>query len=243
MQGRVSGLIQAGGALLLICPALNDWPDYPDPEYLKLAPYPEQKSVITGLYLKRWVRLLTSLSGIERYTPENDAPIPSLNISQPDAPLSQACTTDQRDAIEAICKTVTGQRRRPAIISADRGRGKSAALGLAAGKLLSSGQTQNIIVTASGFKQVGSVFKHAQAVLSDAEFLAKRKRLQHAHGSLNYIAADSLISNTQDCDLLIVDEASTLGIARLETLLKRYPRLGMLVEQAVAGVSRLNSGN
>lgn len=223
--GRVSGLIQAGGALLLICPPLDDWPDYPDPEHLKLAPYPEQKSVIAGLYLKRWVRLLTSPGGIERYTPENDASIPPIKTSKPDAPLSQACTTDQQRAIEAICKTVTGQRRRPAIISADRGRGKSAALGLAAGKLLTSGQAKNIIVTASGFKQVGSVFKHAQAILPDAEFLANRKCLQHAHGRLSYVAADSLISKIQNCDLLIVDEASTLGIARLEALLRLYPRI------------------
>ncbi|MCP4008187.1 MAG: tRNA(Met) cytidine acetyltransferase, partial [Proteobacteria bacterium] len=135
------------------------------------------------------------------------------------------CTNDQQVAIKAVCKTLTGQRRRPAIISADRGRGKSAALGLAAGQLLASHQAQTIFATASSYKQVASIFKHAHAVLPDAAMPANRKCLHHAHGSLNYIAADSLISNKQDCDLLIVDEASTLGIARLEALLKLYPRI------------------
>jgi tRNA(Met) cytidine acetyltransferase len=237
--GRVSGLVQAGGALLLCCPALEDWPDYHDPEYLKLAPYPQQAETIKGLYLKRWVRLLSSLNGIECYTDAIQTAIPVLKACPPDAAHSQACTPDQQHAIDAVLSVVQGQRRRPAIISADRGRGKSAALGLAAGQLLATQQVQSIILTASSMSQVGSVFKHAHAVLPDSILHARQKGLQHPHGSIRYIAADALIAKQHECGLLIVDEASTLGVARLEALLKHYPRIAFSgTEQGYEGSGR-----
>ena len=237
--GRVSGLVQAGGALLLICPALEDWPDYHDPEYLKLVPYPLQVETIKGFYLKRWVRLLSSLDGIERYTAATQTAIPALRACPPGAAISQACTPDQQGAIQTVLSVVQGQRRRPAIISADRGRGKSAALGLAAGQLLATQQVQSIILTASSMSQVGSVFKHAHAVLPDAILDTRQKRLQHPHGNIRYIAADSLVAKQHECDLLIVDEASTLGVARLEALLKRYPRIAFSgTEQGYEGSGR-----
>lgn len=237
--GRVSGLVQAGGVLLLLCPTFEDWPDYHDPEYLKLVPYPQQPETLEGFYLKRWVRLLKSLNGIEYYTAATQTAIPALRACPPDAAISQACTPDQQDAIGAVLRVVQGKRRKPAIISADRGRGKSAALGLAAGQLLATQQVQNIILTASSMSQVGSVFKHAHAVLPDAIMHSRQKRLQHPHGNIRYIAADSLIEKYHECDLLIVDEASTLGVARLEALLKRYPRIAFSgTEQGYEGSGR-----
>ena len=223
--GRASGLVQAGGALLLISPALDDWPEHPDPEYLKLAPYPLQAETNKGFYLKRWIRLLNSLNGIEYYTAAIQTAIPALKACRACTTISQACTPDQQVAIETVLRVAQGQRRRPAIISADRGRGKSAALGLAAGQLLATQQVQNIILTASSMSQVGSVFKHALAVLPDATLHTRQKRLNHHHGTIRYIAIDSLIEKHHECDLLIVDEASTLGVAWLEALLKRYPRI------------------
>jgi tRNA(Met) cytidine acetyltransferase len=223
--GRVSGLVQAGGALVLICPTFQNWPVYPDPETDKLTPYPMGHQTIPGFYLRRWVRVLKSLTGIEHYTVDDFTDIPVVEAKIPAPPLSEACTSEQQQAVDAICKTARGHRRRPALISASRGRGKSAALGLAAGKLLASRRAQTIIVTASSFNQVSSVFKHAQAVLPDAEMAVAKKCLQHAHGTLRYISADVLIECPEKCDLLIVDEASTLGVARLAAVLEHYPRV------------------
>jgi len=237
--GRVSGLVQAGGALLILSPTLEDWPTYPDPEHLKLAPYPVEAKNISSFYLKRWVRLLSSLQGIERYRTETGSAIPSIVTSTPDSPPSRACTDDQQYAVDAVLHAVRGQRRRPAIITADRGRGKSAALGLAAGQLLASRQAKTIILTASRYEQLGSILKHAQAVLPDANQPTGHKRLEHPHGTLRYVAADALLEKSYDCDLLIVDEASTLGVARLEALLKRYPRIAFAgTEQGYEGSGR-----
>ncbi len=38
--GRTSGTIVAGGALVIICPQLEDWQNRPDPQSKKLTPYP-----------------------------------------------------------------------------------------------------------------------------------------------------------------------------------------------------------
>lgn len=223
--GRVSGLVQAGGALLVICPTLESWPDFPDPEYAKLVPYHEQAGTVRGYYLKRWVRLLGSLDGVECYTPDTPTCIPKLISCSPNFPPSKACTSDQQQAIESVISVVRGQRRRPAIISANRGRGKSAALGLAVGQLLDTLQVKTTLLTASSPGQVNSVFKHALAVLPGARLTNGGKRLEHSNGMLNYISADALITEPRECDLLIVDEASTLGVARLEALLLHYPRI------------------
>lgn len=223
--GRVSGLVQSGGALLLICPELNDWAAFPDPEISKLTAYPGEQKPIISNYLERWVRLLRELQGIEHYSPDTLHAIPPVTAHPPSHAADQPCTTDQQQAVQAVIRTACGKRRRPAILRASRGRGKSAALGLACGQLIATKQACRIIVTASGFRQAGTVFKHAQAVLSGSSMRVKQKCLHHSHGQLRYVAADLLIETPQECDLLIVDEASTLGVARLESLLKIYPRI------------------
>ncbi len=157
----------------------------------------------------------------------------------PDYLPSQACTRDQQQAIDSVISVVRGQRRRPAVISANRGRGKSAALGLAAGQLLDTQQLQNILLTASNSGQVKSVFKHALAVLPGARLSNGGKHLKHSYGTLSYVTADSLITEPRECDLLLVDEASTLGVARLEALLVRYPRIAFSgTEQGYEGSGR-----
>ena len=47
--------------------------------------------------------------------------------------------SEQQQAIQHVIKTVTGHRRRPLVLTANRGRGKSAALGIAAATLINEG--------------------------------------------------------------------------------------------------------
>ncbi len=222
--GRVSGTIIAGGALILVCPALAEWPEYPDPEKTKIASHPHALSDLNNHYIQRWVNYLISQNEIEIIS-SNDT-----NVAPIDAKLNlqtqgKACSEDQRLAVDAIVKVVRGKRRRPAVISADRGRGKSAALGLAAAELIQQQDAKIIIVTSLGYQNALQVFKHANAALLGSEFDPSTKTLSHPNGSIKYCAPDTLLESSLDCDLLLVDEAAALGMHQLRRLLKRYPRI------------------
>ena len=227
--GRTSGTIIAGGALLIICPQLDEWPAHADPQLKKLTPYSSVPKNSGSHYLRRWSKILTTLEGIEIHSPAGKTPVKPVIGETPKFALDKACTDDQAAAVEALIKTVTGQRRLPTIITADRGRGKSAAMGLAAAQLITLGKAQHIIVTSSGFNRVRSLFKHAHAALEDSDFNLPQKTLDHAQGRIRYVSADSLLAQRKedapDCDLLLVDEAATLGVSMLQELLLRFPRL------------------
>lgn len=127
------------------------------------------------------------------------------------APLScvpQALHLEQQQlAIKAIIKTVTGHRRRPLVLTANRGRGKSAALGMAAKQLVESG-FKKILICAPNKSATTTLFKHA----------GKSE-------SISFIAPDLLLQTKPACDLLMIDEAATLPVPMLETLTQHYSRL------------------
>ena len=123
-------------------------------------------------------------------------------------------TEDQQLAIQAILKVVHGHRRRPLVLSSDRGRGKSAALGMAAAELIKQGK-QRIIITAPSLATVDTVFKHAVKLLTDANDLAK----------ISFIAPDVLIESAQKADCVLVDEAAAIPASMLEKLLQNHSRI------------------
>ncbi len=223
--GRVSGTIVAGGALIIVCPELSAWADYADPEKSKLAPYGTTINEVGDHYLIRWLHLLGNRDGPLCLHPDEVQSIATINPRYIDAAANHAITPDQQAAVDAICKAATGRRKHPAVITAARGRGKSAALGLAAGSLIQAKSCRDIVVTSSGLQQLKALFKHAQAMLPDSRISVDGKVLQHPHGNLRYVAADRLTAQAIDCDLLLVDEAASLGVFRLLQLLKLYPRL------------------
>jgi len=223
MIGRVSGTLRAGGAMLIIHPA--DWAAYIDPQSSRLVPHPLPASTAAHHYIRRLHKLLAGFEGIEYFDAQGDTQPQAITIVQVQNPLDRAITPDQQNAIDAVCKAATARRKQPAILTAARGRGKSAALGLAAGRLIRDSGLRDIVVTARGYKSLHSLFKHAHAVLINSELQNAGKTLLHPQGRLRYISADRLIEQSPDCDLLIVDEAASLGVARLTELLKRYSRI------------------
>lgn len=201
--GIVSGTIAGGGMLILLIPPCDQW------------------TVISeSRFHARIFRLLTSTDAVFRITQGEQ--VPDLNehtganpISiAPTSPSGIAATPDQGRAIDAIHNVISGQRKRPAVLVADRGRGKSAALGIAAAQLL-NGRLKNILVTGHSRKAVQSVFDHAAGICDQAP------------AGLHWISPDQLLRQLPECDLLLIDEAASIHLHKLERLLKRYPRIAM----------------
>ena len=123
-------------------------------------------------------------------------------------------TTEQQHAIEKIVKTVTGHRRRPLVLTANRGRGKSASLGIAAGTLINQG-IPKIIICAPNKQAATTLYKHAKLTFNHPDDLQK----------LQFIAPDALAAELPVCNLLIIDEAAAIPIKLLALFTQHYSRL------------------
>ncbi len=132
---------------------------------------------------------------------------------------------DQNDAIVAIKKTVTGHSRRPLLLTANRGRGKSAALGIACAQLLLAKRCKHILICAPNKQAVSIAFKHATELLADFQLVNYALHSLDLSQSLQFIAPDVLLTEKPNTDLLIIDEAAALPVPLLETLSTHYTRL------------------
>lgn len=175
------GTLRGGGTLVLISPAKIDSKDH-------FYTYIEKQLNDTDFLIIN-ENTFTTLPALQKTSP------PVLQLQQ------------QKQAIDAIVKTVTGHRRRPLVLTANRGRGKSAALGIAAKQLTHSGVAK-ILVCAPNKAATDTFFKHAGA--SD---------------NIVFIAPDLLLSSKPKCDLLMIDEAAALPVPFLEAITTHYSRL------------------
>ncbi|MFM2643481.1 GNAT family N-acetyltransferase [Vibrio chagasii] len=130
----------------------------------------------------------------------------------------------QNVAIELVKKVVFGHRKRPLILTADRGRGKSSTLGIAAAQLLTERPGFNIIVTAPSVKATEPVFLHAQQRLDGCE-VVNATHVCYQGGSLRFVAPDELLKSKPECDLLLVDEAAAIPIPMLKSMVENYHRM------------------
>ncbi len=199
--GIVSGTVMAGGLLILIISES------------------ESDRLRDSRYVTRCLRLMEEPGLVVRIH-QNASPLPINQMSRPQtlstgeqsSDSSPAATPDQHNAIEAVIKVVSGQRKRPSILISDRGRGKSAALGLATNALWSRG-TKRIIITGHNRRSVDSVFRHANPESGLSE--------------LRWESVDYLIQQRPDCELLLIDEAASIPLDQLTLLLQIYPRIAM----------------
>lgn len=131
-------------------------------------------------------------------------------------------TPEQEQVIRALHSTARGHRNRPLVVIADRGRGKSSAFGVAAGRLLAEG-LENILVTAPRLDAVGSLFDHAARELPDAD--CGRGHVRLGDRRIRFMAPDELLARKPAADLLLVDEAAGIPLPMLEELLRHYRRI------------------
>ncbi|OEE72270.1 GNAT family N-acetyltransferase [Vibrio splendidus] len=130
----------------------------------------------------------------------------------------------QNMAVELVKKVLSGHRKRPLILTADRGRGKSSTLGIAAAQLLVERHGLDIIVTAPSVKAIEPVFSHAIQRLEVIE-VVNATHIRHQGGSLRFVAPDDLLKSKPDCDLLLVDEAAAIPIPMLKSMVGIYHRM------------------
>lgn len=157
--------------------------------------------------------------GLEQLLVVSASHIPALPIS---STVSVFCDTSEQElAVDAILRVITGHRKRPLLLTADRGRGKSSALGIAAAKLMQS-RSIKIIITAPRLSAISPVFYFAAQGLSGAKI--SKDKIDYQASQLRFVAPDELEQHECDCDLLLVDEAAALPLPFLYRFVERYHR-------------------
>jgi tRNA(Met) cytidine acetyltransferase len=203
--GAIIGTIRAGGTLII---ALS-------------------QDLKCSLWLERFMQVVNNFSdNHDSFMEVNQGQdLPKLSPPEQQEKLDKGKTyrtDDQQQAVEAIFKVIHGHRRRPLVISSDRGRGKSAALGIAAAELILNGKNK-IIVTAPSMATTDTLFEHAARLLPQAKI--SKGHIQYQQADIQFIAPDVLIASDIKTDLLLVDEAAAIPSSILEKLLKKFSRI------------------
>jgi tRNA(Met) cytidine acetyltransferase len=201
--GAIVGTIKAGGALIVL--VANALPD--------------------SLWRKRFHQVAIDYSTSQQIIQiiKQGDNLPALAIPKSRIESTEyRPTDDQQVALKGILNVVHGHRRRPLVLSSDRGRGKSAVLGMAAATLIKQGK-KTIIVTAPSLATVDTVFEHAAHLLPDAKL--SKGHLVLDDTEIKFIAPDALIESDQKADLLLVDEAAAIPAPMLEQLLHKFSRI------------------
>lgn len=214
----LSGTVRRGGLMVLLAPPIEHWqqdlPSLPGKQS-----FGTEKS--TGVFNQWLLEKLQSASGVVIYNQQSfrgeNMPVltPLKDVPTPYASHEQAL------AVQAIHKVASGHRHRPLVLTADRGRGKTSALGIAAAQLMA--QDKQILITAPHLDATEQAFNHAQQQLTDVQ--REKGYLKAQEGCLKFMPVDVLIREKPRADLLLVDEAAAIPAPLLKSLLNQYSRV------------------
>ncbi len=210
-----AGCLKAGVLWLLLAPPDTQWCQQPNPGHSALLPYPLNPQHYQGQFTRFWLAQLANGPLLNLILHDNKLDT-RRQLTLPDyiAPSAVAApyaSNGQQHAVAAIVKVVSGHRKRPLVLVADRGRGKSAALGLAAALLVKQGK-KRLAITAASPHAANTAINHYQQQVSDTP-------------GLYFIPVDQLLSEKPDLDLLLVDEAAALPTTVLKQLADNYSRV------------------
>lgn len=207
--GALSGTLRAGGLLVLLTPP---------------------SGAASSRYMTRLLERLVHASGVARWMPGSPPQLPELPADPPrreeESGDSDCLTSDQAEAVRRLVRL---RRRRPLVLTADRGRGKTAALGIACARLLGSARHE-IWVTAPRPEAVEALFGRLEALCPQGR--RQGNRFSEVHGGrVEFVAPDELSARVESGEMggqgswLLVDEAAAIPAAMLGQWLAAFPRI------------------
>ena len=223
--GVITGTLRAGSILFLLTPDFDDWEAYDDPEYKRIKVEPYTNNDVGRRFIKHIMRVVNHSNDIQVWREKSGVKLDELTVTtKPDrtgfsAPFK---TNDQKRAVDAINKLVAGHRRRPLLIVADRGRGKSSALGIAAAKQLVK-KGERIGVCAPARRQVDEIYARVKDIHPQA--VQHANKLCLGESVIEFYPPDVLLRELPKLHLLLIDEAAAIPLPILEDMLLNYSRV------------------
>ena len=209
------GRVTAGGLVLLLTPL--DWGKAPDCDQARLADWPLHWSDLSARYLSRLARRLSAANACIEWI-EGQCPDLALPECLNARPVWQPSVHEQTRLVNTLLHHWHTKPRTPQLVSALRGRGKSAALGLAAANWLMQHPDAAVWVVAATAANKKVLLQHLQQALEQCG-------KQETMAQVSCPPPDALPVLQAEDDrhrLLIVDEAASLPVPQLVHYLS-YP--------------------
>lgn len=215
------GTLRGGGDCVLLAPPLDAWATFADPDRARFAAYPRSPQQMHGHFLAR-LALAWRQHPAGRIVTAAGAGDCAIRLAPP-AAAALVLNAQQHLALATVERVAHGHARRPLVLTADRGRGKSTLLGVAAARLLQAGLAR-VTVVAPHRAAVATLFRHA---LQTAGLAAKRiADTRIGDGLLCFrLPAECLSDPDEELGLVLVDEAAAIPVAVLRGLLEHSNRL------------------
>jgi len=219
-----AGCLKAGGLWLLCTPPAQLWLQQANPASKRVLSYPQEARLQPGRFQQLFIDTLVNSRCLHWREGE---PLPTMPITSTRPPCDTTLPTapfktiEQQHAAAAVHKMLSGHRRRPLLICADRGRGKSTALGLVAAELVQQGKTP-VLVTAPSPQAAAQLLQTAAGQLAETWIPGQQ---QLAQGQLQFVALDQLVAESPKAALVLVDEAAAIPTPLLQQLTQHYSRI------------------
>jgi tRNA(Met) cytidine acetyltransferase len=196
-----SGLVKCGGLLVLLSVPPSQWSLIDD----RYGVWQDNRVPRPPLFIEYFFNKLsqTPVGAVTIKQGEKLPPLPKLPTAEELALVSDK-TSEQIEIQQHIDLWLRDQHQTIALITADRGRGKSTCLGF--------------IVQDQFAERHMSVLVTAHSRQSAAILLAQAREVE-------FIAPDRLIASAPPADVLVIDEAAMLPYPVLEKLCSQYPRV------------------
>ncbi len=202
-MAAASGLVVGGGVFVLLLPARSAW-----------------SNVFASRFAQRFLAYVQSCSAAimveqDALQAEQSFPPALSQRRQAAVDISPCLTRDQANAVETMVTT----RAAVTVLQADRGRGKSAALGIAAARLLLQGISR-ITVTAPSLQTAQVLFYHAGQLLPQAHI--EQGCITLGTCRMEFAAPDQIIREAISAQVLLVDEAASIPLPLLQDFLSHF---------------------
>lgn len=256
--GRLVETVRGGGLIIFIVPPIHKWAELKTAFHRYITTIPWKLEDVPGRFIKRIIKKLFEHDGIyvidldeniviksSRESEKLKAPerkkfeIPK-DIRLPKIIYRMALTQDQINALKALEFLLNRPKEgitRTVILTADRGRGKSAAVGLFLGSLAKIYAGRGafgrfvIIVTAPTEYNVYTLFEFAEKALKalgeNPKVYRKPLEIRGRGYVIAYVPpADApKIARREKAEIIAVDEAAGIPVPILMKLLRSAPRV------------------
>ncbi|ABW01474.1 tRNA(Met) cytidine acetyltransferase TmcA [Caldivirga maquilingensis] len=251
--GRVGSVVRGGGIYVLLMPPVDKWLNSITKFQLKLITPPHKPEEIRQYLKSRFWRSLINGEGVSIYDTDESRfikppqPINVQEVSQTQLSIPSvkgkaievyklAKTQDQVNVISMLEGMVNEKGKVNAVIIADRGRGKSAAVGLAVSlighRLRRRRGVARIVVTAESPDNAETLMEFAKRGFEELGYDVEVSRtgsnivgLSTRGIYVDYYKPYPLMSLQRPIDLVVVDEAAMMPLPILYGIHNRFTRV------------------